>query len=198
MIRRSTWIILLVFLVILAGAWYLQRYQAEKAANATPTAGSKLLFDGVDQAQITGVEINSALGQTFAVAKDEAGTWVVAGFTAADTNTYLIDDMLTQISSLKILSDLGPSLALESVGLKVPVYTLRLTLQDGHQKTVQIGNVTPTNSGYYTRLETGTVAVVTKYVVDNLITYLDNPPVATQVPVPTETVEVDETPTPQP
>jgi hypothetical protein len=198
MIRRSTWIILLVFLVILAGAWYLQKYQAEKAANATPTAASKLLFDGVDQAQITGVEIEGALGQTFAVAKDEAGAWVVAGFTAADTNTYLIDDMLTQISSLTILSELDPTLALENIGLKVPVYTLRLTLQDGQQKTVQIGNVTPTKSGYYTQLEDGKVAVVTKFVVDNLITYLDNPPVATPLPVLTEAVEVDETPTPQP
>jgi hypothetical protein len=122
----------------------------------------------------------------------------VAGFTAADTNTYLIDDMLSQLSSLNILSEMDPSLALESVGLKVPIYTLRLTLQDGQQKTVRLGNGTPTQSGYYAQLENGSIAVVTKYVVDNLINYLDNPPIATPVPMATESFEVEGTPTPQP
>jgi hypothetical protein len=198
MIRRSTWIILLVFLVWLGGAWYFQKYQAEKAAAVTPTVARKLLFEGVDQEQISGIEITSALGQTFAVAKDQDGNWVIEGFTAADTNTYQIEDMLSQLSNLTILSELDPSLALESVGLKVPIYTLKLTLQDGQQRIVQLGNVTPTGSGYYAKKENSTVAVVTKYVVDNLINYLDNPPLATPVPTAVETIEVEGSPTPQP
>jgi len=198
MIRRSTWIILLIFLAILGGGLYFQKYQSEKQAQVTPTVEFKLLFPGVEKSQITAFEIDDSQEKKLVAAKDQSGSWAVAGYTAADTDPTGIDGMLTQITSLSVLSDLDPAPALDIIGLTMPIYRFKVTLQDGKQKIVYIGKVTPTKSGYYARLEEGNPVVVSKYAVDNLINLLDKPPIATPVPtLPAAELGVA-TPTPQP
>jgi hypothetical protein len=198
MIRRSTWIILLVFLAILGGGLFFQKFQSDKQAQVTPTAEFKLLFPGVDKSQITAFEIDDSQGRTLGVAKDQSGSWAVAVYTAADTDPTGIDGMLMQITSLEVLSDLDPAPALDIIGLTTPAYRFKVTLQDGQQKTVYIGKLTPTKSGYYARLESGNPVVVTKYAVDNLINLLDKPPIATPVPALPAAEFGVVTPTPQP
>jgi len=198
MIRRSTWIILLIFLAVLGGGLYFQKYKSEKSAQVTPTSTYGLLFTGFDQTQITGFEIDSSQGKKFLVTMDETGKWVVAGFTAEYTNTSSIDDMLTKITALTVMSNLETAPALDVIGLEKPAYTLIVTLKDGQKKTAYIGNVNPTSSGYYGQLENGSPVVITKYAVDNLINFLDNPPIATPVPTATETSAGETTQTPQP
>jgi hypothetical protein len=198
MIRRSTWIILLVFLAILGGGLYFQKYQSDKQAKVTPTSEIKLLFPGVDKSQITGFEIADSQEKKLIIAKDQSGSWAVAGYTVADTDPTGIDSMLTQITSLSVLSDLDPAPALDIIGLTMPAYRLKITLQDGQQKTVYVGKLTPTKSGYYGRLEEGNPVVVSKYAVDNLVNLLDKPPIATPVPTLPATEFGENTPTPQP
>jgi hypothetical protein len=198
MIRRSTWIILIVFLAVLGGGLYFQKYQSNKQAQVTPTSEMKLLFLGVDKSQITGFEIDSSQAKKLVVAKDQSGSWEVAGYTAADTDPTGIDSMLTQITNISVVSDLETAPALDIIGLSTPAYAFKVILQDGQQKTVYIGNLTPTKSGYYARLEEGNPVVVSKNAVDNLINTMDKPPIATPVPTlpPAEFGVV--TPTPQP
>jgi hypothetical protein len=198
MIRRSTWIILLVFLAILGGGLYFQKYQSDKQAQVTPTSEFKLLFPGVDKGQITAFEIVDSQERKLIVAKDQSGSWAVAGYTAADTDPTGIDAMLTQITSLSILSDLEAAPALDVIGLTTPAYRFKVVLQDGQQQTVYVGKLTPTKSGYYARIVEGNPVVVSKYGVDNLINLLDKPPIATPIPTATLTVVGEATPTPQP
>jgi hypothetical protein len=198
MIRRSTWIILLVFLAILGGGLYFQKYQSDKQAQVTPTAEIELLFPGVDKSQVTAFEINDFLERKLVVAKDQSGSWAVAGYTAADTDPTGIDAMLTQITSLSVMSDLEAAPALDVMGLTTPAYVFKVTSQDGQQKTVYIGKLTPTKRGYYVRLEDGNPIVVGKYAVDNLINLLDKPPIATPVPTLPAAESGEVTPPPQP
>ena len=198
MLRRSTWIILVIFLALLGGAWYFQKYQAGRNAEITPTSEYKLLFADLDKAQITGIEIVNSQGKQFSVAMDESENWVVAGFSATDTNPYSIDDMLTKVTALTIMSELNPAPALDVIGLTTPDYILKVSVKDGKQKTAYIGSLTPTSSGYYARMENGGPVVVGKYAVDNLINFLDNPPVSTPMPRVTETDFAQNTPSPQP
>lgn len=198
MIRRSTWIILLIFLAVLGGGLYFQKYQSERAAQVTPTSENKLLFLGLEKTQIKGFEIDSSQGKKFSVARTENGEWVVAGYTAADTNTYSIEDMLKKITSLTVMSDLESAPDLSLIGLLTPSYIFKVTQTDGQQLTAYIGGLTPTNSGYYARLEGGSPVVVSKYAVDNLVAFLEKPPVATPVTTVTPTVTEEVTQTPQP
>ncbi len=151
MIRRSTWIILLIFLAILGGGLYFQKYQSEKQAQVTPTAEIELLFPGVEKSQVTAFEIDDSQEKKLVAAKDQSGGWAVAGYTAADTDPTGIDGMLMQITSLSVVSDLDPAPALDIIGLTMPAYRFKVSFQDGKQKTVYIGKLTPTKSGYYAR-----------------------------------------------
>lgn len=198
MIRRSTWVILLIFLVILGGGLYFQKYKSDKAAKVTPTAEFGLLFAGIDQTQITGFEIDSTQGKKFLITLGQDGNWIVAGYPAEYTNKYSVDDMLSKIKALTVMSELETAPALDVIGLTSPAYTFQITLKDGQQKIAYIGNETPTSSGYYAKLDNGNPVVVTKYAVDNLLNFLDNPPIATPVPTATETGPVENTQTPQP
>jgi hypothetical protein len=185
MIRRSTWLVLLLFLVVLGGGLYFQKYQSENQAQITPTAQFKLFLAGIDKNQITGFSIESSSGQKFSAAKGQDGNWSVAGFTAADTDLSGIDDMLTKITSLSVLAELSEAPEEDVIGLAPPVYVFKVTLQNGTQQTALLGTSTPTKSGYYARLEEGSPVVLGKYAVDNLLTFLEHPPIAT--PIPTET-----------
>ena len=129
---------------------------------------------------------------------DDSNNWIVTGFTAADTNPNSIEDMLTKITALTIMSELDPAPALDIIGLSTPMYTFIVTLKDGQQKTATIGNLTPTSSGYYAKLENGSLVVVGKYAVDNLISFLDNPPISTPAPTVVDTNTGEKTQTPQP
>jgi hypothetical protein len=80
----------------------------------------------------------------------------------------------------------------------MPAYRFKVSFQDGKQKTVYIGKLTPTKSGYYARLEDGNPVVVSKYAVENLINLLDKPPIATPVPTFPAAEFGEVTPTPQP
>jgi hypothetical protein len=197
-IRRSTWIILLVFLAILGGGLYFQKYQSDKQAQVTPTSEFKLLFAEVDKSQITAFEINDSQERKLVIAKDQSGSWTVAGYTAEDADPTGIDTMLTQITSLSVMSDLEAAPALDVMGLTKPAYVFKVTSEDGQQKTVYIGKLTPTKRGYYVRFEEGNPVVVGKNAVDNLINLLDNPPIATPVPTLPATEFGEVTPTPQP
>jgi hypothetical protein len=198
MIRRSTWIILFVFIVVLVGGLYFQKYQSNKQAEVTPTPEINVLFPGVSKDQITGLEIDTSQGKKVVVTKDQSGSWVVTGFTAADTDPTGIDSMLNQVTSLSILSDLENAPALDVIGLTSPAYIFHITLQDGQQEILYIGILTPTKSGYYARLGENSPIVVSKYAVDNLTKLLENPPIATPIPTVTATEMTEATPTPQP
>ena len=198
MIRRSTLIILFVFIAVLAGGLYFQKYQSNKQAQVTPTPEINVLFPGVTKDQVTGLEIDDNQGKKLVIAQDPSGSWVVTGFSAADTDPTGIDSMLNQVTSLSILSDLENPPALDVVGLTTPAYIFHITLQDGQQKTLNIGTLTPTKSGYYARLGENNPIVVSKYAVDNIMKLLVNPPIATPIPTVVATDMIGATPTPQP
>ncbi|HNO84448.1 MAG TPA: DUF4340 domain-containing protein, partial [Anaerolineales bacterium] len=71
-------------------------------------------------------------------------------------------------------------------GLDAPAYTIRVTFEDGSKATLEVGDPTPTNSGFYARLNNK------MYIISNGIEALTNlvtaPPfVATAAPEVTPT-----------
>jgi hypothetical protein len=198
MIKRSTWILLVIFLAVLGGAWYFQKYQTDKQANVTPTATYKLLFGNLDETQITGIQVSSAEGKKTILSVDEAGTWMVSGHPATETDLSAVEDILGKITSMTILSELDPAPDGGVMGLTTPAYSILISLQDGSQKTVYLGSLTPTQSGYFGYDENGKAVVVGQYAVNSLIDLLDNPPVSTPAIVITETTVGESTPTVQP
>ena len=76
MIRRSTWIILGVFLVLVVAVLIWQRVQENQQAQITPTAAVSYFFDLGDKT-IRGISITGPASQSVSATKNADGSWTL-------------------------------------------------------------------------------------------------------------------------
>ena len=81
-------------------------------------------------------------------------------------------------------------------GFDEPAYVITAEFEDGTTGTLEVGDLTPTNNGYYVRLNNDKMYIVSMTGIDSLTNlvnfppYLSTPtpvPAATETPLPTET-----------
>jgi hypothetical protein len=90
----------------------------------------------------------------------------------------------TQVTTMRILNRV-PGLAPEAVGLDDPEYIFSFQFTGGSERVVEVGVLTPTESGYYVRGEDGGIVIVSRSAVDALLGLLTSPPYApTETPLP--------------
>jgi hypothetical protein len=97
---------------------------------------------------------------------------------------------------MRIVTTLETSPDVTAIGLDAPAYTINLVFQSGAKHTIEVGNTTPTSSGYYVRYDQKTVLVISQDGIDPLIALLKNPPyVPTATPAGTSTATLEASPT---
>jgi hypothetical protein len=135
------------------------------------------------------------------VARNAENAWALILPEEAAADQGSAESAATQVTTMRILQRV-PDLAPEAVGLDDPEYTLVVRFTNDVERTVEVGVLTPTESGYYARGADGEVVIVSRSSVDALLRLLANPPyLETPTPLPS-TPEADpttnETATPQP
>jgi hypothetical protein len=192
MIRRSTFILLLVFIVLLAGVAFWQRTKGSEEIEGTPTAVQEYLFE--INGQITALKITSAEGKVVELSRNDNGEWELIQPENEETDSTTAESTISRLSALRVLTKLETetqdSIDLSAVGLDKPSYELSITLDDGSIILTKIGNITPTDSGYYVSGSGRGILIVDKYGMQSIIDMLDNPPI-----MPTPTMDTT-TPTP--
>jgi len=184
--RRST-IIYILLLVIMMGAYYYLNHRPEPAADSTgtpePQAQVSYLFtpgDGVP----TSIHIESKAGETVEVARDAGNTWGVILPTKAAADQGSVDAASNQITVMQILDHL-PDIAPKDVGLDDPEYKMNIKFTGNVERNLEVGVITPTQNGYYVRLDGGEIVIVSKSALDSLLGLLSNPPyMPTETPPP--------------
>ena len=193
MIRRSTWIVLGVALALVLSYLLWQRYQANKAPEAleaTPTTAPIVSLFDLGDLFVTGITFSRADGQTVVVQRDTAtGQWSMPDVPAETVDTFLIGTVAGQLFSMRVDRVLETTQSQAALGLDAPAYTIQLTLQDGRQQVLRVGDVTAIGTGYYVQLDDQAPAIVAKADLDAVLGILDNPPL-----LPTSTPTVTETP----
>ncbi|MBI2759543.1 MAG: DUF4340 domain-containing protein [Chloroflexi bacterium] len=194
MIRRNTWILLVVLAALIGLSFYLQNQKTKQAAQATPTQGTTTLFTA-DSGLPTDIKIESSTGQSVEVARNASNVWVVKAPTEAAADQASAEAAATQVGALNVMGDV--QLGLDVVGLAKPSYTVTLTFTGGKTHKLIIGSITPIQTGYYARLDAGAVQIIDKQGLDALFTMLTNPPFAatatpasTATPIETSTPEI--------
>lgn len=183
MIRRNTWIILAIFVVLLGGLLYLQKNPLPVSnANKTPspTAMISLLPETV-ASQMKEITITQD-GKKIILQQDEQGNWNAI----ADPEEAISSDIALQfISVLKevnILQYLSSQPDTTSTGLSAP--KAEIVISDGSKTltTIRIGNPTPTDSGYYVQFGSDSPIVAPKYSIDPLLTTFSKTGTTTPTP----------------
>lgn len=202
--RRSTIILVVLFAVLALLYWYVQQPgNAVKQALATSTSTAQALPDLLrpDQGPVNQITVQSADGKTVSLRKS-GGIWLVATDHEAPANQETAETTAQGMLYLRAVAKLDKAPDLATIGLSKPAYTVSLVLLDGSPYTFKVGNVTVTQSGYYTQTSDGSVVVVDKSAIDSLINLVIEPPflqTATPEPAPvSETPAPDGTPTKAP
>ncbi len=195
MIRRNTWILLAVLVILVGVVVYFNNQKNTPASAATPTASQQYLFTSQD-GKPTDIKIVDIAGHSVEIARDSAGTWVLKAPTSAASQGQA-EAAATQITALSLFGNV--QLGLDVVGLDKPAYVMTVTFDNTKTHKVLIGSVTPIQTGYYVQVDGGQIKVADKSGIDSLVGMLTTPPyLATLTPPITPTPIPSNTPTAKP
>jgi len=194
MLRRSTWILLIIFVLLAGFAYLFQRYQTQKTENAatpTPTTAPAKVYN-LSGTRVDDIKISDSAGKEIDFYRDQASTkWAIADVPVEKADSFQIESVSTQLFDLQAQETLTQTPPLDSIGLISSTYTITMTTTDGSHTVTNIGSQTPTGNGYYIRVNSGQVIIVDKLAIDDILHLLSTPPLlATPTPevTPTETV----------
>ena len=180
MVRRTTWILLIVFGALVLFALLFQRYQTQKnvnAATATPIATAENLFN-LTNSQVVEISISNSAGESIDFIRDPASTdWVIQDYPAAQADTSKIKSIISQLLSMQVMESLAQSPPLDSIGLANPAYTITLKTADGNQLIANVGSLSAIGTGYYLRVDSGPIVIVDNVSMDDVLKLLKEPPV---------------------
>jgi hypothetical protein len=207
MVRRSTWILLVILAILVGFTWLFQRNLANKTditATATPTITTVNIYDLTGK-QVNQVDLSDSAGDKVVFDRNaESGQWSIANTPVEQADSFQIESNLSQLFALTAQETLTQTPPLDSIGLVTPAYTISMTTSDGAIINTNVGLITPIGSGYYLRVNSGPIIIVDKVVMDDVLNMINNPPlIATPTPeiTATETVSpmdtgIPKTPTP--
>lgn len=197
MIRRSTWIVLAVFVLAAAALLFLQRSRGSVtfvSDPVTPSATSApLLLAGWLPADIQAVEWRGD-GQTLTLTQTAGGEWTVGPSQSGPADAGKVEALRSSLASLRPISSVGSANPLDTLGLAAPAQVIVVRGAGGRQAQISIGGATPTGSGYYAQVDGGEPLVVSTFALEEIFRQLQ--PDFWATPTPTPPLETTATPTP--
>ena len=198
MIRRAT-VVYIILLLALAGAYYYlnnreQPAEIELTVEPSSEVAPTYLFTA-EEGTPTSIQIESKAGETVEVAREEDNTWALTQPIEARADQGAAEAAASQVTAMRIV-DTVPDVDLEIVGLQDPEYVLTIKFTSGGERTVDVGVITPSESGYYVRDEER-VVIVSRSAIDALLELLTNPPYL-ETPTPEAGAPLNETATLEP
>ena len=203
--QAGTWITILLLAALIGLAYYLNTEKDKTAtAEITPTVETAYIFTEADGV-ISSIEIKPAEGETVKIARNAENAWAVILPIETEADQGMAEAAATQLTALPISSQIEDGKSPDIFGLNKPVYVIAIEFKDGKKRTLEVGDVTPTNSGYYVRVDKAKMMITDLSGIDALLQlgffppYL-NTPAPTALP-PTEapvvpTAEAISTPVP--
>lgn len=191
MFGAGTWITLLLLAVLIGFTFYTNR-EKETTTDATPTSEEISYVFAATEGIVSSIEINPANGdmQPVKVARNTENVWAMELPLETEADQGFVEAAATQISTLRVISPIDGNP--DVFGLDNPAYTITLEFAGGGKHTLEIGDSTPTNSGYYVRVDKNKMMIASLSGIDSLLQlvyfppYL-NTPTPTPLPSPTET-----------
>jgi len=208
--RRSTVVLVLLFIVMAGAYYYLKNRQPATdspdsadisglAVTLEPTTETGYLFPA-ENGSPDSIRLDAHTGEVVELARNDEKAWTVNLPLKRAADQGSAEAAASQVATIRV-TDSVPNLEPKDVGLDVPQYKITVEFPGGVERIAQIGVLTPTESGYYA-LKDGKIVIVDRSGIDALIGLLTNPPYAetlTPSPVPpTETETPLPSSTPEP
>jgi len=184
--RRSTVVMLVLFLVM-AGAYYYVNNREQPAdieVTLEPQEEVSYLFKAEDGLP-TNIRVEAASGEVVELARNADNAWEIKQPFEAAADQGSSEAAASQLTTIRIIDEVT-GIDPKELGLDSPEYTLVVKFNNDVERIVEIGVVTPTESGYYVRTN-DQIVIVSRAAIDPLIGLLTAPPYAetlTPSPIP--------------
>ncbi len=175
MIKRSTWIVLAI-LVLVVAAYFLLKSHPLKTGQPTPTATGTAYLVTPANGTLESLRIYNKKGKNFQMQRDLSHTWVITAPTSGEADQGLAGAAETQVGALSIITMFATPPDPSATGLNVPADTIELGFVSGASHKIEVGNLTPTSSGYYVRYDGGKIYVIAQSGINSLLNLLTAPP----------------------
>ena len=177
--RRTTIILLFVFLALGALVWYMQQpINQLKLAIATltntPATETKILISP-EKGPISQVSVRNSTGETVVIDRVN-GIWEINHNKENQADQDLSESAAGQCLNLKIIKSLENAPNPAGTGLINPDYFISCKLADGTFIEIKIGRKTVTNSGYYAETSDKSIYILGKNEIESLIQNVTEPP----------------------
>ena len=199
--RAGTLIAVLLLAALVVGAYFINKNK-ETAVDAETTATTEPAFIFGADSSISSIEVKPTDGEAVKVTRGSDNVWALELPFETEANQGLVEAAASQVTALQIINevDADPSI----FGFDAPAYLITITFADGKASTLEIGDATPTNNGYYVRVDKEKMVIVGLSSIDALINlsfsppYLNTPtpPALPATPTPEPAPEATVTPTP--
>ncbi len=176
MVRRTTWIVLVLFIGLLAFSLFWQNRNKGNQGKVTPSPVVQSLLD-IKSDEIANLRIEDDQGGAVEIKRVEGNGWILVVPKSELTDSNAIDGMVNQFVSLHVISTIDPAPPDGATGLKNPQYQIHLRIKDGRQMIVNVGVQTATGSGYYVKVDDGFVKIVDKIGLEAVTKLINQPPV---------------------
>ncbi|MEK6752619.1 MAG: DUF4340 domain-containing protein [Chloroflexota bacterium] len=203
----GTWVALILLAALIGGAYYLNNKKETTEAEATPVF-EELSFIFAEDSLPSSIEVKPSEGESVKVARNAENAWAIELPFVTEADQGLAEAAASQIISLSIIDELDATADPSIFGFDSPAYIVTIKFADGTTGRLEIGDSTPTNSGYYVRLDGKKMFIVGLSGIDALTSlaffppYLNTPtptalPITPTVDSPTESAATPQaTPTP--
>jgi len=182
MVKRPTWILLLI-LVLVVGAYFLIKDYPLKKAETTPTASGNGFLVNQSDGILQSLRIYDEKGHNVQLQRDLSKAWVITAPSTGIADQALAGAAETQVGALRIVVLLETPPDPGADGLKNPAYTIELRFVSGASHKIEVGNLTQTGSGYYVRYDGKKIYIISQSGIDALTNLLTAPPFpATETP----------------
>ncbi|HQP08871.1 MAG TPA: DUF4340 domain-containing protein [Anaerolineaceae bacterium] len=171
MIKKSTWIIIIVFLVLVVAMLLIEKYPVGPFLGDPTSTPQPVIIESIDFTQVTKIQITSD-SSTVELEKTD-GTWFVIGENVTKASPEKVDELIYIMEYLDSKASLDPNTPMDTLGLSNPNQVINLETGNGAIYSVSIGSETPTGSGYYAQLNGGTPQIISFYAGTSLARFSD-------------------------
>ncbi len=172
MIRKETWLVLVVFALLIGYAVYLNNQKKTAGELATPLPAASFLINSAE-GQPTSIEVKSADGASVKLIRGTNG-WSLELPEKAEADQSSAEAAATSVTAIKVLNEIKGDQAI--FGLDKPAFILTVEIGSARKHVLEVGDHTPTNTGYYVRLDGGRMVIVALSGIEPLTGLLTAPP----------------------
>jgi hypothetical protein len=198
--RAGTWFTLLLLAVLIGTTFYLNREKDFEDIDVDIVT-SEIAFVFAEGKIVSSIEVKSADGRTVKVVRSAENVWALKVPDDVEADQGMVEAAASQVTALMIISEVDADPKI--LGLDKPAYVITIEFTDGEKHTLEVGENTPTNSGYYVRLDKKKTMIVALSGIDSLTSlaffppYLNTPTPTALPPTATPDLPTESVPTPK-